>query len=66
MTEIKIWKDYGEWYPTAQMRWGQRGNLEQVWRRNFEEHHPGGTVMGGNGFEEEWRDVPNQPPKGTR
>ncbi len=56
MTEF--WKAYGEWYPTAALRWGQNGKLEQVWRRNFEERHPGGVVMGSGGFEKEWRDVP--------
>jgi len=40
------------------MRWGQSGKLEQVWRRNFERRWGGGVVMGGNGFEEEWREVP--------
>lgn len=53
------WKSYGDWYPTARLRWGESGKLEQVWRRNFETRHPGGVVMSGNGHEEEWRDVPS-------
>lgn len=52
------WKEYERWYPTAQLRW-RDGRLEQVWRRNYELRHPGGVVMGGNGYEEEWRDVPS-------
>jgi hypothetical protein len=56
--DIETWKSYGPWYPTAQLRW-RAGQLEQVWRRNFETRHPGGVVMNGDGFDEEWRDVPN-------
>lgn len=58
-TEMKTWKAYGDWYPTASLRW-VNGKLEQVWRRNFEERYAGGVVMGGNGFEKEWRDVPKE------
>lgn len=57
MTEREIWKHYGPWYPTAEMRW-RDGKLEQVWERNYEERHPGGVVMGGGGSEREWREVP--------
>jgi hypothetical protein len=60
MAEVDTWKAYGEWYPTAILRWGHHGKLEQVWRRNFELRHPSGVVMGGNGFEDEWRDVPTE------
>ena len=55
MTET--WKHFGEWYPTANLRWND-GKLEQIWKRNYEERHPGGVVMGGGGFEKEWREVP--------
>jgi len=58
MADPETWKAFGDWYPTAHMRWGQSGKLEQVWRRNFERRWGGGVVMGGNGFEEEWREVP--------
>lgn len=58
MAEIETWKNYGSWHPTASLRWDEHGNLEQIWRRKFELAYGGGVVMGGNGFEEEWRVVP--------
>jgi hypothetical protein len=56
--DIETWKAYGEWYPTARLRWTENGQLQQTWRRDYERRWGGGVVMGGNGFEEEWRDVP--------
>lgn len=53
----ETWKSYSRWYPTAHMRW-RRGRLEQVWMRDYETRWGGGVVMGGNGREEEWREVP--------
>ena len=58
MAEIETWKDYGNWFPTAYLRWGESGKLEQTWRRMYETRHAGGIVMGGHGMEEEWRDIP--------
>lgn len=56
----ETWKHYGPWYPTAHLRWGQSGKLEQIWRRNFEERHADGVVMGVEaGHEAEWREVPS-------
>lgn len=54
---MDTWKNYGPWFPTAELRWALNGELEQVWRRNFELAYAGGIVMGGNGFETEWRSV---------
>lgn len=61
MSKIKTpetWKHYGEWCPTASLRWSKHGKLEQIWKRVFEECYKGGVVLGGGGFEKEWREVP--------
>jgi hypothetical protein len=64
MNGLETWKHYGEWQPTARLRWGTNGRLEQVWERHYEERWDGGTVMGGRGVEEEWRQVPDAPREG--
>lgn len=64
MAELETWKRYGDWYPTAHLRWDKSGQLEQMWRRNFEEAYAGGVVMGGGGSEKEWRIVPHSDSAG--
>jgi hypothetical protein len=61
---LEYWRDYGPWYPTAELRW-RSNKLEQVFRRSYELVQPSGNVMD-KGEEEEWREVPREVLKGVQ